>query len=1450
MLKKSASRVKDIQILLHWLPTLQLFTIPLRTYKFSSLSTSSESYTSVCRFHSSSPTSYSSQSNTTLSSPQQYLSPSVTQQPQAEFSQVASTLAVPMFPPLNNQLRMSSNLRNQATIQDGRVIVQQVQGRQNQSFAGNGNRGSATNSRGNPSAGQPRILDEEQLAFLADPGMDEAPVSQQTIPQMLAFQTEDLDAYDSDSDDLSSAKAVLMENLSTCDSDVLSEAMHMLTKPQVFYDDTHKQAIGYQNPFHLKKAQRIKPTLYDGSVIAKEHAVIFVIDDEETLILEEESRSKMHDKQNDPISIEKKIKISPIDYSKLNNIKEDFGKCFVTKKELSAEQAFWLKHSNHSFVSSDVSHTPVKIKAPHKLPKVVKKRTTSDAITVDEITEVQSVFNQMEAAVDQCSVDKNDFEIQIKQLRIDNDQLLNQIMSQDIMHIAMNSVDILDVNMSCVNDCCKCLKLETKLLKKDFVEKEENSGANQNAPTFSQLFEINELKAQSQEKDIVIRKLKEKIKSSSRKDTVENVKEDIDELETINIELEHNKVFAITTLKNELRKLKGKSVVDIVVSKPSAVTIAPGMYKLDIEPISPRLKNNRDAHEDYLKKTIENTDTLRDLVECAINQNLSEPLLDYACMYTKNVQESLVYVSKTCPIAPKLSEKLVAVTPPNKEKEVNCSTSASGSKPSGNTKNNMISQSTSSNKTNKVEDHSRSVMSRKNKNNRVEKTECTADVMQSMLNANSVSEPISNALVKHSVRNAKFESICASCNKCLFDFNHDKCFIDYVNAVNHMTGNRSQLINFVSKFLGTVRFRNDHIAKIMGYGDYQMGNVTISRVYYVEGLGHNLFSVGQFCDSDLEVSFRKHTCFIHDLEGVDLLKGSRGSNLYTLSLENLMLSSPICLLSKASKIKSWLWHRRLSHLNFDYINSLAKQGLVRELPKIKYQKDHLCSACALGKSKKHSHKPKAEDSIQEKLYPLHMDLCGPIRIQSINGRKYILVIVDDYSRFTWVKFLHSKDEVLAFVIKFLKMIQVCLNATVRNIRTDNGTEFVNQTLREYYEDVGITHQTLVARTPQQNDIVGRQNHTLVEAARTMLIFSKALFFLWAEAVATTCYTQNRSLIRKHHNKTPYELLYDQKLDLSYLHVFSALCYPTNDDEDLGKLRPKTDIGIFVGYAPFRPGPKLLTPGTISSGLVQNIPSSTPYVPPTKDDWEILFQPMFDEYLNPSPCVDSQVPADLATVPAVSIGTPSSTTIDQDAPSTSTSQTTPETPSPVIPLSVEEDYHDIKVAHIDNSPSTDFPILEPSYEESSSQVVTPVNIDATQEELHEFQRLEVWEFVPCPDKVLQEEGIYFEESFAPVARIEAIRIFVENAANKNMTIYQMDVKTAFLNGMLKEEVYVSQPEGFVDQDNPLHVYKLKKALYGLKQAPRARYDMLSSFLISQHFFKGAVDPTLYVMNLLK
>ncbi|GJT83409.1 putative ribonuclease H-like domain-containing protein [Tanacetum coccineum] len=591
----------------------------------------------------------------------------------------------------------------------------------------------------------------------------------------------------------------------------------------------------------------------------------------------------------------------------------------------------------------------------------------------------------------------------------------------------------------------------------------------------------------------------------------------------------------------------------------------------------------------------------------------------------------------------------------------------------------------------------------------------------------------------------------------------------------------------------------------------------------LRGLDITCFLLDNFADADLEVAFQKNTCFIQNLEGVDLLLGSRDTNLYTISLDDMLKTSTICLLSKASKTKSWLWRRRLSHLNFGTLNKLAKDGLARGIPKLKFQKDHLCSACALGKSKKSSHQPKAEDTNQEKLYLLHMDLCVPMRVKSINGKKYILVIVDDYSRFTWVRFLRSKDEAPDAIIK--------------------------------------SHLSL-----------------------------------WAEAINTACYTKNRSLIRLRYNKTPYELMHDKKLDLSFLHVFGSLCYPTNDSEDLGKLNAKADIGIFVGYALAKKAFRIYNRRT----------------------WKIMetIHVMFDELTTMASEQFGSGPGLQLMTPATSIpvaaeprtvdiaDSPVSTSIDLDAPSTKSPKTPHFHDDPL-----HESLHEDSTSHGSSSdvrPSytpfghlgrwtKDHPIEnvigDPSRSVSTrkqlktddmwcyfdafltsvepknfKQVMTkPSWIDAMQEEIYEFKRLQVWELVPCPDKVMliklkwiykvktdefggvlknkailvtqvfrQEEGIDYEESFAPVARVEAIRIFVANATNKNITIFQTDIKMAFLNDKLKEEVYVSQPEGFVDQDNPSHVYKIKKALYGLKQAPHAWYNMLSTTGVCSKF----------------
>ncbi|KAI3707110.1 hypothetical protein L6452_25335 [Arctium lappa] len=357
----------------------------------------------------------------------------------------------------------------------------------------------------------------------------------------------------------------------------------------------------------------------------------------------------------------------------------------------------------------------------------------------------------------------------------------------------------------------------------------------------------------------------------------------------------------------------------------------------------------------------------------------------------------------------------------------------------------------------------------------------------------------------------------------------------------HMTGQKSMLSNYTDKYCGTVRFGNDQFSPIMGYGDVVHENVTIKKVSYVEGLGHNLFSIGQFCDKDLEVNFKAKTCSVRTEEGKELLVGTRKSNLYTINLSKIQADNQVCLLSKASMHQSWLWHRRLSHLNFRYINKLVSGKLVKGLPELKYEREHLCAACEKGKMKRAPHKQKPESSTSSPLELLHMDLCGPMRTQSLGGKKYALVIVDDYTRYTWVKFLRSKDETPDVLITFLKTTQVNLQKQVKILRTDNDTEFKNKTVEEYLESVEISHQYSAARMPQQNGVVERRNRTIVEAARTMLSQSALPLFLWAEAVSTACHTQNLSMIHRRFQKTPYALINNRTPPIKYFHVFGCTC---------------------------------------------------------------------------------------------------------------------------------------------------------------------------------------------------------------------------------------------------------------------------------------------------------------------
>ncbi|GJW67307.1 retrovirus-related pol polyprotein from transposon TNT 1-94 [Tanacetum coccineum] len=572
-------------------------------------------------------------------------------------------------------------------------------------------------------------------------------------------------------------------------------------------------------------------------------------------------------------------------------------------------------------------------------------------------------------------------------------------------------------------------------------------------------------------------------------------------------------------------------------------------------------------------------------------------------------------------------------------------------------------------------------------------------------------------------------------------------FIVDSGCTKHRTCNLKLLCNFIEKFLGTVRFGNDQFAPILGYGDLNQGNVMIKRFYYVEGLNHNLFLVGQFCDADLEVSFRKSTCFVRDLQGNDLLT--------------------------ASPTQAWLWHRRLSHLNFDYITLLLKKDIVTGLPKLKYVKDQLCSSCEMSKAKRSSFKSKAVPSSKGRLNLLHMDLSS--------------------------QRLSHDDSTTIFQAQVIY---------VRNVR---GTEFLTRHSYAYFKEEGIEHQTSTPRTPEQNGIVERRNRTLVEAARTMLSASKLPLSFWAEAVATACYTQNRSIIISTHGKTAYHIINDRKPSIKHLHIFGCICYITRDGENLDKMKEKGDPCVMVGYSTQSKGYRFNLAPQLKEMSVENV-SQTSF--------------------------------------SKTKGVRSMTTLNISYPTTVLLRTTTMVQAPNASFQETEFINYFLYTVQENCRGNANHAVQTRGQLAIDSCT--VNVALT-DELHQLDRLKLKSqtvnFTTKSHELVakgyaQEEGIDFEESFAPVARLEAVRIFVAYAAHKSFPIYQMDVKTAFLNGPLKEEVYVAQPEGFVDPDHPEKVYLLRKALYGLKQAPRAWYDELSNFLMSKGFTKGTIDPTLF------
>nr|GEU78345.1 ribonuclease H-like domain-containing protein [Tanacetum cinerariifolium] len=993
----------------------------------------------------------------------------------------------------------------------------------------------------------------------------------------------------------------------------------------------NKCRTSFAKPEFLKKAQRTNPRLYD-----------IALESDEVIHLEKESRSKLSDL------------IRPFDYDKLNNLYD----LFVPQREKSSELRYFSKRSR-------LSHTPVNY---GNLKESFNKQTTLLEKRMDEFIpweqkckssiklfkikrSISTIFDGVKRCKETIAkrtyfghIDpfiQNTFEAnfspEIRKIHADFGKFhvcLKEEMVADLRYFNSLELEVDSLKSQLETQKTQCLNKTDRLSREYYYADHMNAILG----VYTRLDEVTNLQC--------------------------DYLEMLDKCECLEKELSKNlkaqlqdKGIAINELKKLIEKLKGKSV-DTKFGKSSVIR-KPNAFKSQRPSIlsKPTIFSYSLERKDFLKsKLVTQNNVSNDFSKPVTAQTL--PPIKKSILKNMNVLAPGMYKLHTEPTQARTSQLPQDSRKTNKRVSfstgVISTTSVSRPQLKSNPIEDRVMPNNSKGKKQEVEDHHRNVKFSKNK------TSVTACILLCQI---------------------------LHCLLILLQLVEIVLFIVDSGCSKHMTGNLKLLINFVEKFLGTVKFGNDQIAHILGYGDLVQGAITIKRVYYVEGLNHNLFSVGQFCYADLEVAFQKSTCYIRDLKRNDLLTGSYGMDLYSITLQDINSPNLICLMAKATSSQAWLWHRRLSHLNFNTINLLSKNDIVVGLPKLKFIKDHLYSS--------------------------------------------------------W-----------------------------------------------------ILHQTSVARTPEQNSVVERQNRTLVDAARTMLSAAKVLVFFWAEAIATACFTQNRSLVIPRHEKTPTTSSMTENRQLSSFTFFGSLCYIVRDGENLAKMKEKGDACIFVGYSTqsrayrvfnkrtrvivetihvnfdelpqmasdhvsFDPVPECpttalehvsLSPGPQCQDNVTQVDRTVT----TSNELDLLFSPMFDELLNGS---SQKWLKNMLKLKMTSLST-----------------------SSVLRYKIEERHHH-SLEQVIGNPSQS--IRTRRQLKSDGEMC----MFALTEELHQFDRLD------------------------------------------------MDVKTAFLYGPLKEEVYVNQPDGFVDPYHLDKVYHLKKALYGLKQAPRAWYDELSNFLVSKEFFKG-------------
>ena len=664
----------------------------------------------------------------------------------------------------------------------------------------------------------------------------------------------------------------------------------------------------------------------------------------------------------------------------------------------------------------------------------------------------------------------------------------------------------------------------------------------------------------------------------------------------------------------------------------------------------------------------------------------------------------------------------------------------------------------------------------------------------------------------------------------------------------HMTRTKSSFVNLDESFKSKVKLGDGKYVKVEGKGDITVvtkGGTPklIKDVLYVPLLSQNLLSVGQLVEKGYALTFDRDKCTILDKKGEQAITtvpmaSNRVFPLCMSHKENLALKSDVM-------DESMLWHMRYGHLNYESLKLLNKKDMVIGLPTVN-SNGSFCEGCVYGKIHRMPF-PKFSWRATTPLELVHADICGPTRTPSLKNRRYFLLFVDDYSRMMWVYFLEHKSEAFSMFLQFMAHVERESGQVIKGLRTDRGGEFISKPFWSYCKEKGIKRQLTVRQSPQQNGIAERKNRSIVEVARSMLKAKGLPNKYWAEAVNTAIYLLNRSPTKAVQHMTPYEAWFQRKPKIDHLKIFGCPAYYHVLPQNREKFDEKGEKCIFIGYSDHSKGYRLYNPNT------QELIISRDVIFDEGGAWEWRDTGLDSQA---SPPRTSEITHLVS--PGHENSTPSSSSTSHLVSSTTDSP-------PRKTRSLQEVYEACDVAFAAREPQ--------SYDEAAGEEVW---VQAMDEEMKMIEKNNTWQLVEKPPSkeiiglkwvfktkynedgsiqkhkarlvakgYAQQPGIDFSETFAPVARMETIRTFLALAAQLKLLVYQLDVKSAFLNGEIEEEVYVQQPQGYVKTGQEDMVYRLQKALYGLKQAPRAWNIKIDSYFLQSGFQRSPSEPSLYV-----